>query len=172
MKIVRTAVTALALCALTNSAWAAAPCASPADQMALKTAAVQQQLMVAAFMCHDADAYNRFVVAYQGELQQSDAVLKAFFVRRGRHGEADYDSYKTRAANLYALSEARNDRAFCAMAGQLFATALASQAPLAAFVAAAPSAPDFADVCVQKVEEMRERNPVHVARAPATGDGQ
>jgi hypothetical protein len=58
------------------------------------------------------------------------------------------------------------------MAGQLFATALASQAPLAAFVAAAPSAPDFADVCVQKVEEMRERNPVHVAQAPATGDDQ
>ncbi len=53
MKIVRTAVTALALCALTNPAWAGAPCATSADQMALKTAAVQQQLMVAAFMCHD-----------------------------------------------------------------------------------------------------------------------
>ena len=71
--------------------------------MALKTAAVQQQLMVAAFMCHDADVYNRFVQTYQGDLQRSDAVLKSYFVHRdGGRGEADYDTYKTRAANLYA----------------------------------------------------------------------
>jgi hypothetical protein len=139
--------------------------------MALKTAAVQQQLMVAAFMCHDADAYNRFVVTYQGELQHSDAALKTYFVRReGRQGEADYDTYKTKVANLYALSEARGDQAYCALAGELFAAALRTQAPLMAFVAAAPSGPDLSQVCATNVADMRARN-VRLAQAPsATGD--
>lgn len=165
MKIIRTAVAAVALCATMNPAWAGDRCATPDDALALKTAAIQQQLMVAAFTCHDADAYNRFVMAYQGELQRSDAVLKAFFVHRGgRHGQADYDSYKTKAANLYALSEARDDRAFCAVAGELFAAALATQSPLAAFVAAAPSAPGFAEICVQHVAELRADETVRVAQ--------
>jgi hypothetical protein len=139
-----------------NPALAAGGCATEDQAMALKTAAVQQQLMVAAFMCHDADAYNRFVQTYQGDLQRSDAVLKGYFVHRaGGHGEADYDTWKTRAANLYALDQARNDRAFCAMAGELFAAALASQAPLAAFVAASASTPDFAQVCIQNMQAIR-----------------
>jgi hypothetical protein len=170
MKMIRTAITAIALSAMVTPALAAGACTQN-DVMALKTAAVQQQLMVAAFMCHDADAYNRFVVTYQGELRQSDAALKAYFVRReGHQGEADYDTYKTKVANLYALSEARGDQAYCALAGELFAAALRTQAPLMAFVAAAPSGPDLSQVCATNVAEMRSRNAVRLAQAPSAGE--
>jgi hypothetical protein len=89
---------------------------------------IQQKLMVAAFQCREADAYNRFVIAYRGELQRSDAVLKDFFVRRG--GEAGYDSFKTKAANLSALEQARNANTFCADAHALFQTAFANRGSL------------------------------------------
>ena len=162
MKSVRMAMAALALCGMMSPALAGANCATPEEAQALKAAAVQQQLMVAAFMCRDRDAYNRFVMTYQGELQGSDAMLKAYFVRQGRHGEADYDSYKTRAANLSALDQARDAGAFCALAGELFAAALESRAPLDALIAAAPPAPGVLDVCV---ERPMDRGSLHMAQA-------
>ena len=110
MRPIVAAMSGLACSLLLNPAMAAESCVSPSDAMALKTAAVQQQLMVAAFMCHDAGAYNDFVHAYQADLQQSDASLKSYFVHRlGRRGEAAYDTYKTKAANVSALSQARTD---------------------------------------------------------------
>src|SRR6201985_1624705 len=116
----------LALCnpALISSAWAA-DCANPDEASALKTAVLQQELMVAAFQCHESGAYNRFVNTYRPELQSSDATLKTFFVRRGgEHGEAGYDTFKTKAANLSALEQARNGGAFCADAHALVTAAL------------------------------------------------
>src|SRR5690242_14438687 len=114
MRLANATMTAIACSLLFNPAMGSESCVSPSDATALKTAAVQQQLMVAAFMCHDSSAYNRFVRAYQTDLQQSDASLKTYFVHRmGRRGEAAYDTYKTKAANLSALSQAKNDRAFC-----------------------------------------------------------
>lgn len=164
MKIIRMATAAAVLSAMINPALAQESCAKPAEAQALKTAMVQQQLMVAAFMCHDAAEYNRFVVTHQGELQSSDGVLKTYFIRRnGRHGEADYDTYKTKMANMWALNEARDDRAFCTVASQLFAAALESQAPLAAFVAAAPSVPGFVEVCIEQARKSHTR----VAQNPA-----
>jgi hypothetical protein len=164
MKMMRTAMAAIACMALANPALAAGSCATEPEAMALRTAAVQQQLMVAAFMCQGKEDYNRFVQTYGRELRSSDAVLKSYFVRlSGRGGEVAYDAYKTRAANLSALEQARNDRAFCTLAGQLFAAALRSQAPLAAFVAAAPSAPGFTEVCIDRLQDNRNR--VHMADA-------
>ena len=91
--------------------------------------------MVAALQCHEAAAYNRFVIAYRRELQDSDAALKAFFVRRGgEHGEAGYDTFKTKAANLSALEQARDAGAFCADAHALFQAALANRGSLMSFV--------------------------------------
>ena len=96
MKTMRTmAATTVALSMLATQAWAG--CTDRSDAMALKTAAVQQELMVAAFTCGDTDGYNRFVLAYQPELQQSDANLLAYFQRTG--STADYHSYKTSLAN-------------------------------------------------------------------------
>jgi hypothetical protein len=147
--MLKTACASIALLALANPALAAS-CASPADAAALKTAVMQQELMVAALQCHEAAAYNRFVMSYRGELQSSDAALKAFFVRRGgEHGEAGYDTFKTKAANLSALEQARDSRAFCADAHALFGAALSNQGSLMSFVDARAGATDIGNVCVE-----------------------
>jgi len=146
----RTACATIALLALANPALAAGGCATPTDASALKTAVMQQELMVAAFQCHEADAYNRFVSTYRSELQTSDAALKAFFIRRGgEHGEAGYDSFKTKAANLSALEQARNSAAFCADAHALYAAAFAHQGSLMSFVEARTAATDIGNICVE-----------------------
>jgi hypothetical protein len=152
----------------------AAACTSPTDAAALKTAVMQQELMVAAFQCHEAGAYNRFVIAYRPELQSSDAALKAFFVRRGgEHGEAGYDTFKTKAANLSALEQARDSRAFCADAHALVTAALANHGTLASFVESRAGATDIGNVCVEsrpspvlaKAESHPVEKPVQVAAA-------
>lgn len=151
----------------------AAGCASPAEAAALKTAVMQQELMVAALQCHETAAYNRFVIAYRPELQESDAALKVFFVRRGgEHGEAGYDTFKTKAANLSALEQARNAGAFCADAHVLFQAALANRGSLMSFVESRASATDIANVCVESRPEplavrSADAKPVIVAPVPA-----
>ena len=149
----------IALVALANPALAAS-CASPAEAAALKTAVMQQELMVAALQCHETSAYNRFVTSYRPELQDSDATLKSFFVRRGgEHGEAGYDTFKTKAANLSALEQARDTKNFCADAHALFAAAMDNHESLASFVAAKAS--DIGSVCT-------ESRPVIMAAAVTT----
>jgi hypothetical protein len=139
----------LALSPFTTSAWAAG-CASPTEAAALKTAVLQQELMVAALQCHETGAYNRFVNTYRPELQTSDAALKAFFVRRGgEHGEAGYDAFKTKAANLSALEQARDARAFCSDAHVLFQAALNYGGSLRSFVDARSGTADIANVCLE-----------------------
>ena len=141
-------ITGLAFSLLLNPAWSAESCVSSSDAMALKTSALQQQLMVAAFMCRDTNDYNHFVHAHQAELQESDASLKSYFVHRlGRRGEAAYDTYKTKVANLSGLSQARNSGAFCEAADSLFAQARSGS--LNALVEQAPPPPGFRNVCVK-----------------------
>src|SRR3954466_1489838 len=139
----------IALLALSNPALAAG-CASPNEAAALKTAVMQQELMVAALQCHEAAAYNRFVIAYRGELQSSDATLKAFFVRRGgEHGEAGYDTFKTKAANLSALEQARDAKSFCADAHALFSGVLAHNGSLMSFVDAKSGDTGLGNICIE-----------------------
>ena len=149
--MLKSASATIALLALNVSIAApalAAGCASPVDAAALKTAVIQQELMVAALQCHEAGAYNRFVMAYRDELQSSDAALKAFFVRRGgEHGEAGYDTFKTKAANLSALEQARNAGAFCADAHALFAAAFSHRGSLMSFVESRSA--DIGNICVE-----------------------
>jgi hypothetical protein len=145
----KTACATIALLALANPALAAG-CASPTDASALKTAVMQQELMVAALQCHETAAYNRFVMAYRGELQSSDASLKAFFVRRGgEHGESGYDTFKTKAANLSALEQARDSRSFCADAHALFTGILAHDGSLMSFVEAKSGDTGLGNICVE-----------------------
>jgi hypothetical protein len=162
--MLKTTCATIALMALTlsqsNPALAAAGCANAADTAALKTAVMQQELMVAALQCHETGAYNRFVTSYRGELQASDATLKSFFVRRGgEHGEAGYDTFKTKAANLSALEQARDSRSFCADAHALFAAAEANRGTLASFVT--ERAADIGNACA-------ESRPVMTAAAVTT----
>jgi hypothetical protein len=148
MRLFIAAISGIACSVLFNPAMGSESCVSRADAMALKTAAVQQQLMVAAFMCRDTNAYNNFVRTYQTDLQDSDATLKAYFVHRlGRRGQAAYDTYKTKVANLAGLSEARNDKSVLRRGDRLFAEALESPASLSSFVADAPSPPGFVASC-------------------------
>lgn len=158
--MLKTACATIALLALSNPALAA--CATQADAAALKTAVMQQELMVAALQCHETSAYNRFVMSYRTELQASDAALKNFFIKRGgEHGEAGYDSFKTKAANLSGLEQARDAHAFCADAHALFAAAAKNQQPLAVFVEDRSAPLDLGGVCAES------RPMPIVARVPA-----
>ena len=148
--MLKTTCATIALLALANPALAAGGCATPTDAAALKTAVIQQELMVAAFQCRETNAYNRFVSTYRRELQSSDAALKAFFIRRGgEHGEASYDSFKTKAANLSALEQARHSAAFCADAHALYTAAFAHQGSLMSFVESRTATTDIGNICVE-----------------------
>lgn len=122
---------------IAQAAQAAAPLCTTQDELsALRTAALQQQLMVAGLTCRASGAYNRFVLAYRHELQNSDAELKAYFIRRGgEHGEADYDSFKTKLANLAELSNTADVGAYCANARVSFEMAMQEGQTLANYVA-------------------------------------
>ena len=101
-----------------TGAWAS-NCATQGDMAALRTAALQQELMVAAFSCHAIQQYNHFVLAHRAELIDSDARLKAYFVR-ARGGEAGYHTYKTELANASSLRSIRDTDDFCAGAADDF----------------------------------------------------
>jgi len=124
----------LALLAMSGQCLAAS-CARPTEALALKTAAMQQELMVAALYCNDVGPYNRFVISYQHELQQSDSALMNFFVR-GHGGSTAYHAYKTGLANDFSLSGLHGMQAFCAAANAAFDAALgpAAQHSLAMFI--------------------------------------
>jgi hypothetical protein len=119
---------------LGTTAAQAAPCTTPVEWAALRSAAVQQELMVAGLTCQAINSYNRFVIAYRAELQSSDADLKAYFIKRnGLRGEAAYDTFKTKLANLSSLSEISNTSGFCAATRAAFD--MAGRRSLAEFVA-------------------------------------
>jgi hypothetical protein len=121
-KTMKAAGGALALLAMTGQCLAAS-CARPSEALALKTAAMQQELMVAALYCNDVGLYNRFVVSYQHELQDADAALLGFF-QHGHGGSAAYHSYKTGLANDFSLSSLHGMQAYCSAANTAFDTAL------------------------------------------------
>ena len=123
---------------LAGSAWAGAACLAPRDEAALKTAALQQYLMVAALTCHDTGAYNDFVMSHRGELQESDRNLLNFFLSRSAEsGDADYNAYKTWLANVSSMRSLHDPR-FCRIAFAAFDAALDGSKPLAAVVAERP----------------------------------
>ena len=75
--MMRAGVAMLVAASLTGNAWAG--CISPADMAALKTAAMQQELMVASFSWHDIDLYYHLVWSLQPDLIHPDARLISFF---------------------------------------------------------------------------------------------
>jgi len=104
---------------------ASAECASKGDLDALRTAAMQQELMVAALKCHDINEYNRFVLSHQPELIRSDQALESYFQRAGQaRGTATYNKYKTELANAASLRSSQNPDGFCSAAGRTFDFAL------------------------------------------------
>jgi hypothetical protein len=132
--IVKTGASALALCAMVGQSWAAGICTQAEDAMALKTTALQQELMVAALYCNDVGPYNRFVTSHQRELQDSDATLMHYFTH-GHGGASAYHAYKTNLANDFSLSGLHGMQAYCAAANASFDAAFSSSAQsLAMFI--------------------------------------
>ena len=169
-------IATLALYLLSGNALAAASCAGPQEMGALQTAALQQQLMVAAFSCGDAASYNRFVTTYQNELQVSDQALMDFFLRHNtRKDGAEYDAYKTWLANTSSLRSVR-DRQFCRSAKAVFDVAFQHKGSLAELVSQRPSlirtgytscAPDR-----QEFTQMADATPSLPARHSAPADNR
>jgi hypothetical protein len=118
----RTGATALALTGMMGQAMAGTICARPQEALALKTAAMQQEMMVAALYCNDVKPYNHFVLSHQRELQASDAMLLAYFKRAdgARAGETAYHAYKTGLANDFSLAGLHGMQAYCATANAAF----------------------------------------------------
>jgi hypothetical protein len=166
MKRAHLGISLLALVAMTAEA-SAAVCDQGAAA-ALKTAAVQQELMVAGLTCHAGAAYNRFVLADQPALQKSDADLMAYFKNRDG-SEAGYDSYKTKLANLAAGKEAASN-SFCADMARVFK---ASQGvSLQDFIAGQHlliAAPESCAVKYDRVEEAAVAGPSYALPAAPYG---
>jgi hypothetical protein len=147
-KLAKSGVTALMLTCMAGNVWAAttdpAGCARPEDMTAIKAAAVQQKLMVAALSCNAIQLYNNFVTAYQKELQNSDRALQNFFRRlNGKTGTEDYHAFKTRLANTSSLQSIGDITAYCASTKEAFDAALNSaKITLAGFVSGQTTSAD------------------------------
>lgn len=146
-KSVKTCAAALMLTCMAGDALAATVgCARPEDMTAIKAAAVQQKLMVAALSCDAVQLYNKFVTSYQKDLQASDRALQNFFRRmNGRTGTEDYHAFKTRLANASSMQSIGDITGYCANAKQVFDAALDSaRTNLAVFVSGQTTSADNA----------------------------
>ncbi len=152
---IRLAAAAIATLSLTSNAFAASRCARD-EIIALDTAALQQELMVAALTCHQIASYNRFVLAYRPELQDADAAVQAFFTQR--EGVAAYHTFKTRLANDSSLQSAHDRDGYCTDARAIFDTALPRDGlPLDELVDAMPvSAEAVMDKCGGRLYARRD----------------
>jgi len=140
MQAIKIGILGLVPFSVIANAWADDFCASAPDLTALQVAAVQQELMVAAFICGDGDTalYNRFVLTYRKDLQESDFALQSFFARMNQ-ADGNYDTYKTKLANVYSSRSASNRGAYCRVARVAFHAALnEGKKTLAQFVMAQP----------------------------------
>ena len=121
-----------------------ARCATTEDMFAIRAAAVQQKLMVAALSCRATNLYQQFVGDYRQSLIASDSALQNFFLRLNAHtGTADYHSFKTHLANAAAILPSRDALKFCADAKVTFAAASKTN-DLKAFLAHQTTAEDAA----------------------------
>ena len=147
-KSVKTGAAALMLTCMAGNVWAATAngCARPEDMNAIKAAAVQQRLMVAALSCDAVQLYNKFVTAYQKDLQASDRALQNFFRRlNGRAGEENYHAFKTRLANASSMQSIGDITGYCASAKEVFSAALdGPKANLTVFISGQTTSADNA----------------------------
>jgi hypothetical protein len=135
-KLAAPTAVAVLIVALAAGSAVADRCATPSEMATLRVAAFQQQLMVAALTCHRISSYNRFVRAYRPSLINSDRNMLRLFLRLdGTDGDADYNAYKTRLANLAVLRNNASGGAYCREAREDFAAAASNRRPLADFVA-------------------------------------
>jgi hypothetical protein len=158
----------LSLSCISGTAWSAG-CIPASDLVALRTSALRQQLMVAALQCNRVDQFNHFIRSYDGALRTSDAVLLNFFKKRNAiTGTADYNSFKTSLANLWAVSSSKDNNGFCSDADTAFRmaanpkvvplNAIAANIPTGRYVACAPDL--TSQTTVAAAEPVRPIKPV------------
>ena len=112
-------------------------CAKPEEVTAIQTAAIQQELMVAALTCNQIANFNAFQTGFSRELQASDATLHKMFKRifGAKPGEDQFHAFKTRMANDSSIRSIHDNPGYCHEADTVFAAALAPAKPtLAGFV--------------------------------------
>lgn len=122
-----------------SAALAQSRCAKPEEVSAIQTAAIQQELMVAALTCNEVTRFNAFQTGFGPELRVSDAKLARMFRRLygPRRGEAEYHSFKTKLANESSIRSIHDNPSYCQEAGAMLASALVANKPaLTAFVGA------------------------------------
>lgn len=147
-------VACVALVSMIEAAAASDSCLKRKEMVALKVAAIQQQLMVAALTCHAIPRYNQFVLSHRKQLLVSDNALKAYFVRSG--GIARYHAYKTKLANNSSLTSIGDVDSYCRDAFAAFDVA-AGEPSLAVFVAERSIMVDVASpACVETRMAARE----------------
>jgi hypothetical protein len=165
----KTGLSFLALIGMLTQGRAAELC-DMGSAAALKTAAVQQELMVAGLTCHADAQYNRFVLANRPELQLSDSALMNYFRQRDGN-EAGYDSYKTKLANLAANKSSAPGNSFCNATARAFQAS--QDVPLDDFIAGQHlliAAPESCAVKYDRVEEAAVAGPSY-ALPPAVPYG-
>jgi hypothetical protein len=167
MRFFKKGISFTALIAMTAQGYAKDLC-DPVSSTALKTAAVQQELMVAAFTCGAKEQYNRFVVDHQLQLRQSDANLMAYFKKRDHGREAGYDSYKTKAANLSANRSASDGALYCQAVARDFD--VAEHSTLVDFIAGAHLLISAPDACAVKYDRP-EMASAHSPESPPASRG-
>lgn len=147
-KSLKTGVAGLMLACMAGNVCAATTtgCARPEEMSAVKAAAVQQRLMVAALSCDAIQLYNKFVISYQKDLQASDRALERFFRRlNGRTGTEDFHAFKTHLANASSMQSIGDITGYCASAKEVFAAALdVAKTNLTTFVSAQKTSADDA----------------------------
>ncbi|HEX3942821.1 MAG TPA: hypothetical protein VHW69_01920 [Rhizomicrobium sp.] len=106
-------------------------CAKPEEVSAIQTAAIQQELMVAALTCNEISRFNAFQTGFAPELRRSDATLARMFKRLygPRGGEAAYHTFKTKLANDASMRSIHDNPSYCQEAGSWLAGALVSAKP-------------------------------------------
>lgn len=170
-KFVKTGAVALMVTSMTGNVMAAAQagCARPNEMAAVKAAAIQQRLMVAALSCDAAKLYNNFVSTYQKDLQASDRDLQNFFRRlNGKGGTEQYHAFKTRLANASSMASIGDITGYCASAKQLFDEALNSaKSTLTAFIADRETSADSSfELCAGQVLTARNAGVIPPAVVP------
>jgi hypothetical protein len=109
----------LASVAMTAQAFAGSVCSRADETAGVKAEILQQQLMVAAYSCDLAGAYNAFVVNYRPDLIAADGAAQSLFRRASARGEDEYQTFKTQLANDFSL-DSQNQDDFCGNAQAMF----------------------------------------------------
>jgi len=124
-------------------ATAAERCATPKEEAALRTRAVQTDLMMAALSCGERERYNSFVAMFRQSLGREGGNFKSYFQSRyGARATTQLNSYVTQLANLASQRYSREPGEFCAVTkNQLSELLTLKTAEFAAFIARQPIEP-------------------------------